>query len=64
VRGTTIDAMGLNRELVDLVAIAALGAFVVWIVRPSRRKKKIPSKSAQTGPAAWDPDTDAGRRKR
>jgi hypothetical protein len=56
--------MSFNRELVDVVAIAALGAFVVWIVRPSRRKKKIPPKPAQGGAAAWDPDTDAGRRKR
>lgn len=60
-----MPGMGIGKELIDLGVIAAVGAFVLWIVRPSsRRKKKIPSKPAQAGPGAWDPDTDAGRRKR
>jgi len=58
-------AMTTGRELVDLGVIAAIGVLVLWIVRPSRRKKKkVAPRPAHGGPAAWDPDTDAGRRKR
>ncbi|HXZ93625.1 MAG TPA: hypothetical protein VEG36_12175 [Burkholderiales bacterium] len=54
-----------GRELVDLGVVAAIGALVLWVVRPSgRKKKKDPVRQAHAGPAAWDPDTDAGRRKR
>jgi len=56
--------MGIGKELVDLGVIAAIGALVLWFVRPSGRKKKTPRKPVQGGPAVWDPDTDAGRRKR
>lgn len=57
--------MTAGRELVDLGVIAAIGALVLWIVRPSgRKKKKVAPGPAHTGPGAWDPDTDAGRRKR
>jgi len=58
-------AMITGRELVDLGVVAAIGALVLWVVRPSgRKKKKDPVRQAHAGPAAWDPDTDAGRRKR
>ena len=59
-----MPSMGIGKDLVDLGVIAGIGAVVLWIVLPSRRKKKTPTTNARAGVAAWDPDTDAGRRKR
>lgn len=61
--------MSTTVELLEFgIAAAVIGGIVLWIVvLPDRTRKKPPRQPRPSRPAehaAWDPDTDAGRRRR
>ena len=62
--------MSTGFELLGLGAIAAvIGGIVLWVViMPGRARNKPaekgPRKARSAERAAWDPDIDAGRRRR